>query len=160
MTKAPTSAREAALKILLEDVDPLLQRAEDCAGVLTTVQAELHTDLGNLGKLVQEYGDGQEAITAAVNRLAETVKAAEAVTLSLPKGRQPDGRAASARSSSWGSVFAAALLAAVIAAGVVGGLLYLIGHDLVEQARVGRALQQAWPTLDEATRKHVQQVLR
>ena len=66
----PASAQHAALRILLEDVDPLLQRAEEAAQTLAKVREELDADLDTLGRLVQQSLDAQPGILEAGRKLS------------------------------------------------------------------------------------------
>ena len=65
----PASAQHAALRLLLEDVDPLLQRAEEATQTLTKVREELNADLTTLGELVQRSMDVQPALLEAGRKL-------------------------------------------------------------------------------------------
>lgn len=139
-----TSAQQAALNILLEEVEPLLQRAEETSRLLTTVRDELHSDLERLGRLVQQTVDAQPPLLETGRRLAASAARMEALarpTLPAPGLDAP-------RRVAWRPC----ALSAALAAAVTAVLFWSGSQAWQEQARLGRALQSAWPTLDAATR--------
>lgn len=151
-----TSARSAAMKILLEDIEPLLKRVEDAATLLKEVRGELNADLTMLGVLAQRTTDAQPILMDAMKRLNGTASRIEAATVT--PAAAAGGRPAAA-GPNVGAIIAACLGSAVLAALLVGCGFYLLGKDTIEQARIGRALQSAWPALDAGTREKVQGVL-
>ncbi len=153
------SAQHAALRILLEDVDPLIQRAEEAAQTLTKVREELDADLETLGRLVQRSVDAQPVILEAGRKLSGS--AARIETAMQGMVLQPSSRAAVAgvsRASPW-SLWSACAVSAALSAALVMGTIWFGTRDLHEQARVGRALLSAWPSLDTATRTKVRELL-
>lgn len=139
-----TSAQQAALHVLLEEVEPLLQRAEETSRLLATVQGELHGDLERLGRLVQQTVDAQPPLLETGRRLAASAARMEASarpTLPVPEAGGP-------RRGAWRPC----ALSAALAAAVTAALLWAGSQAWQEQARLGRALQSAWPALDSATR--------
>lgn len=64
-------------------------------------------------------------------------------------------RAAGTRLPLWGVCAISATLSALI----VSGTIWIGTHDLLAQARVGRALMAVWPSLDAATRSKVHERL-
>ena len=153
------SAQHAALRILLEDVDPLIKRAEEAARTLTQVREELDADLETLGRLVQQSVDAQPMLLEAGRKLSgsaariETAMqsgALEQLARAAGKGFQP------ARPR---SVWSACAISAALAAALVTGAICFATRDLQEQARVGRALLSAWPSLDASTRIKVHELL-
>jgi len=154
------SAQHAALRILLEDVDPLVQRAEEAAQTLAKVREELDADLAVLGRLVQQTIDAQPVILEAGRKLSAS--AARIETAMQESALPPHAREAASRvtaglrpASRWG---ACAIIAA-IAAALITGVVWFGMRDVLEQARVGRALMSAWPSLDAATRTKVHDLL-
>lgn len=150
----PASAQHAALRLLLEDVDPLLQRAEDAAQTLTKVREELDADLTTLGQLVQQSLDAQPLMLEAGRKLsgsAARIEAAMQGSALLPAKT----RTAGTRLPLWGVCGISAALSAVL----VSGTVWFGARDILEQARVGRALMSVWPTVDAATRAKVQERL-
>jgi hypothetical protein len=154
------SAQHAALRILLEDVDPLVQRAEEAAQTLAKVREELDADLDILGRLVQQSMDAQPVILEAGRKLsasAARIEMAMQGSAPPPHAREAASRGtASPRSTSlWG----ACAISAAVAAALIAGVAWFGMRDVLEQARVGRALMSAWPSLDAATRTKVHELL-
>lgn len=150
----PASAQHAALRLLLEDVDPLLQRAEDAAQTLTKVREDLDGDLVTLGQLVQQSLDAQPLMLEAGRKLsasAARIEAAMQDSVATPSMT----RAAGTRLPLWGVCVISATLSAVL----VSGTIWIGTRDLLEQARVGRALMAVWPSVDAATRSKVHERL-
>ncbi|MBT2304020.1 hypothetical protein J7E70_26635 [Variovorax paradoxus] len=151
----PNSAQHAALRILLEDVEPLLKQANELAATLKTVREELHADLETLGALVQRSVDVQPALLEAGRKLNGAAGRIEAVT----RNERLDASPAPRTSSAWKPLIAASLGSALVSAALVTGVLWFAGRDVLEQARIGRALQLAWSSLDAGTRSKVREVM-
>jgi len=111
----PASAQHAALRLLLEDVDPLLQRAEAAAQTLTKVHEELDADLLTLGKLVQQSLDAQPLLLEAGRKLsvsaARIEEAMQGDAITAPRA-QKNGT----RISLWSGCTISVVLSAVIVA--------------------------------------------
>jgi ABC-type transporter Mla subunit MlaD len=151
----PTSAQHAALRILLEDVEPLLKQADEVATTLKTVRDELNADLETLGALVQRTVDAQPALLEAGRKLNGSAARIEASmggnsAVSAAKPRKPN---------SWPALLLTSVGSALLSAALVTVVLCFIGRDLLEQARIGRALQLAWSSLDASTRTKVHEVI-
>lgn len=151
----PNSAQHAALRILLEDVEPLLKQAEELAATLKTVREELHADLETLGALVQRSVDVQPALLEAGRKLNGAAARIEAATRDESLAAGPVPRMA----GPWKPMIAASLGSALVSAALVTGVLWFAGRDVLEQARIGRALQLAWSSLDAGTRSKVHEVM-
>jgi len=150
----PASAQHAALRILLEDVDPLLQRAEEAAQTLTKVREELDADLTTLGSLVQQSLDAQPLMLEAGRKLsasAARIEAAMQDSALVPT----KARASGARLPRWSVCAISATMSAVI----VSGTIWIGSRDVLEQARVGRALMSVWPSVDASTKTKVSERL-
>jgi hypothetical protein len=153
---SPTSAQHAALRILLEDVEPLLKQADEVATTLKAVHEELGADLETLGVLVQRAIDAQPALFEAGRKLngsAARIEASMGRAGSVPSAHP-------ARPPSWPAVLAASVGSALLSAALVTAVLCFIGGDLLEQARIGRALQSGWSSLDAGTRVKVHEAMR
>lgn len=150
----PASAQHAALRILLEDVDPLLQRAEEAAQTLTKVREELNADLMTLGQLVQQSIDAQPAMLEAGRKLGASAARIEAVMQgnALPP---PKLRNAGTAPRLWSACAISAALSGVL----VSGTIWLGTRDILEQARIGRALMFVWPSVDATTRTKIHERL-
>lgn len=147
------SAQHAALRILLEDVDPLVQRAEEAAKTLAKVHEELDADLKTLGRLVQQSVDAQPILLEVGRKLTASAVRIESATQErpLPAGTEP--------TQAWVPLWVACAMSAAFSAALVTGTVWLGTRDVLEQARVGRALMSAWPALDAATRTKVHELI-
>lgn len=149
----PTSAQHAALRILLEDVDPLLRRAEEAAQTLTKVREELNADLTTLGSLVQQSLDAQPLLLETGRRLSASASRIEAAMHDAPLPAKADAERIAV------PLWVACTLSAALTAAFVTGTIWFGTRDVLEQARVGRALMSAWPSLDAATRIKVHDLI-
>ena len=114
----PASAQHAALRLFLEDVDPLLQRAEAAAQTLTKVHEELDADLLTLGKLVQQSLDAQPLLLEAGRKLsvsaARIEEAMQGDAITAPRAQN------GARISLWSGCTISVVISAVIVAKASG----------------------------------------
>lgn len=143
--KAPTTAKEAALKIVMGEVASLLTEAEDITKTLDAVHKELHTDLFNLGRLVERAETMNKESKEDIKSLAKyidtkfTTNSTQAKPTIAPQNAQ--------KTNYWLPTIASALIASCI----VGAGLYFASGELVHKANIGESLQKAWPKLDKAT---------
>lgn len=154
------TAQQAALRILLEDVEPLLQRAEAAAALVQTARAGLEGDLATLAALVQRSVDAPTALLEAGRRLDSAAARIESAASAAPQRGpplRPPATASPARR--WQSGAGAALLCLASALCGAAAAVALSREDAA-QAQLGRALQRGWPALDAATRTKVEAVLR
>ena len=129
--------------------------AEEATQLLTKVREELNADLATLGSLVQASLDAQPALLEAGRKLNGSAARIEASM----GGAGAVSPAKPGRPSSWPAVLAASVGSALLSAALVAAVLCFIGRDLLEQARIGRALQSAWSSLDAGTRIKVHEVM-
>lgn len=143
----PASAQHAALRILLEDVDPLLQRAEEAAQTLTQVREELNTDLTTLGTLVQQSVELQPLLLEAGRKLSTSAARIEAA-MNGNGLSQTKARAATTSLRLWASCAISATLSGLL----VSAAIWIGARGMMEEARVGRALMSVWQSIDATTR--------
>jgi hypothetical protein len=155
---SPTSARQAALEVLLEDIEPLVKRTEDLAATLTSLHAQLQTDSTALGALVREALEAQPALLEATRRLGGSAGRIEAAAAALPAGGVASERAG-VDACWWRPALTGAATAAVAVASAAL-LAWWAGALSVHHARLGHALEQAWPALDAGTRARLEQAMR
>lgn len=153
------SAQHAALRVLLEDVEPLVQRAEAAAQLLAKVHEELDADLQTLGRLVRQSLDAQPMLLEAGRKLAASASrietAMQSSALASPASPVSQGLAGRRHAGCW----SACAISAAVTATLLTGVLWVGMRETVEQARVGRALMSVWPALDAATRSKVHEML-
>ena len=152
----PASAQHAALRILLEDVEPLLLQAQEMSATLGSVREELNKDLERLGTLVQRSVDAQPALLETGRRLASAAARIEAAL--APQQPVPAASGSSATTSAR-TRLRTSLASALVSATLVAAVVWFGGREVREQARLGRALQLAWPSLDAGTRAKVQNLI-
>ena len=122
---------------------------------MKAVRAELNADLETLGALVQRTVDAQPALLEAGRKLngsAARIEASMGGAGAVPPAKP-------GRPGAWPAVLAASVGSALLSAALVAAVLCFIGRDLLEQARIGRALQSAWSSLDAGTRIKVHEVM-
>lgn len=153
------TAREAALKIILEDVEPLIQRAEEVALLQARVETDVKEDLVLLGQLVQRTVDAQASAVSAARTLTEAVRNANQVA---EAARHQQATTSPVRSGPGAlQVGLACVASALVAAVLVFGGVYLAGgRDVIEQARLGKALSDAWPVLDQQTKDRLNSAMQ
>lgn len=154
------TAQQAALRILLEDVEPLLQRTEAAAAQLRNAHEGLESDLARLSALVQRSAEAPAALLEAGARLDSAAARIEAASAPAPARRA--GAPWRAPPPRWRSAAGAGLLCLVGVTGAAGGALaaMAMAREDATQARLGRALARGWPSLDPATRAKVEAALR
>ena len=151
----PTSAQHAALRMLIDDIDPLLRQTAAIVDTLKTVQTELHADLETLDTLVRRSVDAQPALLETGRRLSHSAARIEA-TLQTAAIAADQGRRIKNAATQHGL---ACVVAALFSIGGLTGAAWIGTRELREQARIGRALQTVWPSIDSATRTRVHQEL-
>jgi len=163
---APTTARDAAVKVLMADFAELLERLERAQREHVELQdtqrlchTELDADLEQLGTLVQgvradlaKAGDAGRAVVSAAQRLENAAARIEAGAAGAV--RRPGGPPARAGRRFGGL----AVLLAVLLVCVSGWAAYATTR-LVQQrnaVQVGTATLKAWPALDAGARRTIQ----
>lgn len=152
---SPVNAQQAALNILLEDVAPLLKQAEAIAATLTQVRGELDVKLTTLSQLVQRATEAQSIWLEASRKMAGSATRIETALENVPTGAAALPPARTKHIRLWVACMASALLSGAL----ISGLFWFHARDLVEQARLGKAMQMAWPALDAATRAKLHKLL-
>lgn len=154
-----TTAQQAALRILLEDVEPLIQRAEATGATVQTAHEGLRVDLATLATLVQRSVEAPAALLEAARRLDSAAARIEAAAAALPAA-QADGRKAAGGAARRGHLAGAALALFLAGAACGAGAVVTVARAERDDARLGRALQQAWTALDATTRAKVEAALK
>lgn len=153
------TAQQAALRILLEDVEPLLQRAEAAAAMVQAARESLEGDLATLAALVQRSVDAPTALLEASRRLDSAAARIEAAAADTP-GRRVGASAAARSPGRWRHTAMGAALMCLAGAMCGAAAAVALAREDAAQAHLGRALQRGWSSLDAATRTKVEAVLR
>lgn len=128
----PATKRDAAFRILFSELSELFAKVESLLETVQTVDASAK----------------QSART-----LQETLRAAKQVAAALPD--KPVPMVEPKKANPLTVSVCAAIVAGIVAGGVVAGCSMWIGGSR-EEARVGRAVMAAWPSLDTGTREKLQ----
>ena len=160
----PHSVRDAAVKILLGDMAPIVEKLDQATAEISTfqqnqrlIQAEFDGDMGKLGESVKAVFDhhgrlevAAKALAAAADRLETASKRFDA----SPRRSAPSVKAVASSSKPGAGTFVLALLLVIALAGC--GFL---GWKLQDQRRAsayGHATLKAWPALDEKARRTIE----
>ena len=163
---APTTARDAAVKVLMADFAELLERLERAQrehGELQDTQRLCHTeldaDLEQLGTLVQgvradlaNVGDAGRAVVSAAQRLENAAARIEAGAAGAV--RRPGGPPARAGRRFGGLAVLLAVLLVCVSAWAAYATTSLMQQRNAVQ--VGTATLKAWPALDAGARRTIQ----
>ncbi len=165
MSGSPTTARDAAVKILMSDFSDLVTRLEKARTEHFELQEtqqlchkELDADLSQLGALVQgarvDLGKASEAgrvIVAAAQRLENAATRLEGGPTAGAQ-RPGAGRGKPTKSNKGASVALALLLVGVT--GWAGYATYML-YEQKSAVQVGKATLKAWPALDTAAKRTI-----
>jgi hypothetical protein len=153
----PGSAQQAAMRILLEDIEPLVQRTEELADTLKVVQVDLHSNLETLSAMVQQGCNMQPVLLDLGRTLTGAAGRIERLSRDVTARAGAEPATVQGIARSW--LFAAMLASALLSSAILALAAATFGPDMLEHVRAGRALQRAWPTLDADTRAKVQHAL-
>lgn len=153
----PGSAQQAAMRILLEDIEPLVQRTEEVAATLKAVERDLHSELVTLNAAVRQGCEMQPLLLEAGRTLTGAAGRIERGARLQTSGSGAGGMPRAAAGRAW--MFASILVSALLSSTMLALAGWMLGADVLEYARAGQALKQVWPTLDADTRAKVQQAL-
>lgn len=142
-------AKTAALKMLLEDVAPLFDRAEQLNTTLAQVDTALRGDIERLGGMMQ-------SLEQHLSESSELMAGLQGVQRSgLKEFPVPLGTRASGHSTR--AVVVAAVGAAVMTAAIIGGGAWLLIEPTFQHEKFGRDVAAAWPRLDAETKAKISQ---
>lgn len=166
-----TTVREAAVQIILSNVGPLLDSAEELVKTTKEAHTLITADLAKLGALVtnvekllehaaenstvlvQELKAARGGVVATPAGVAAPVAVSAQVAPKVPKAlppRRPDA------GFPWLRMMAMCLLTAMMA--VTG--VTVLQLKTVEQARLGRAVVRALPQLDAVSRAKLEAAIQ
>lgn len=145
------------MRILLEDIEPLVQRTEELADTLKVVQVDLRSDLETLSAVVRQGCDMQPVLLELGRTLTGAASRIERLSRNASAMPGPGREVRPGVARRW--LFAAVLASALLSSAILAFAAWTFGADVIEHVRAGRALQRAWPTLDADTRTKVQHAL-
>ncbi|WP_139143911.1 hypothetical protein [Janthinobacterium sp. HH102] len=160
----PQTTKDAQWRILLGEVGPLLDKTEALlvsAESLSNVMKESHelitADLQKFGKKVHDWEISSDNVLQHVTHLLEKVATSQNVSPVLQKNSQPfDGKKNLVLIVS--SMFCCSIFTGILV--VLGMVSFNAKSNDYEHARIGRAVVQALPLLEPATRKKVEDALQ
>lgn len=143
----PSTAKEAALRLLIGDVETLLDRLESAKADLAEAHQLINADIQGFGNKVYQWESSIDNVMQHATYLIDQCKkvqpppapvTVQAKTPSLVKSLLP--------------MLACSVLGATIA---LGGMI-AFNYGTLEQARIGRAVNRALPYLDPDARKQLE----
>jgi hypothetical protein len=145
-------AKTAALRMLLEDVAPLFDRAEQLNTTLAQVDGALRGDIERLGGMMQ-------SLEQHLGEASELMAGLQGVQRSgLKEYPVPPGTRASGHSTR--AVIGAAVAASVITAAIIGTGAWLLIEPTLQHEQFGREVSAAWPRLDPETKAKISQAAK
>ena len=145
-------AKTAALKMLLEDVAPLFDRAEQLNTTLAQVDVALRGDIERLGGMMQ-------SLEQRLGEASELMAGLQGVQRSgLKEYPVPPSTRASGHSTR--AVIGAAIAASVTSAAIIGVGAWLLIEPTLQHEQFGREVSAAWPRLDAETKAKISQAAK
>lgn len=145
-------AKTAALKMLLEDVAPLFDRAEQLNTTLVQVDAALRSDVERLGAMMQSLeqhlGESSELMAGL-----QGVQRSGLKDYPVPPSTRSSGH-------STRTMIGAAIAASVISAAIIGAGAWLLIEPTLQHEQFGREVAAAWPRLDAETKARISQAAK
>ena len=153
MSAGPHTVKEAAVRLLLGEMGPLLEKAETAAKTLNDAHVLIERDLEQFGQLVTSLEQSLDSTRREVAQIARDVQKAKAMPMQ-GAAKQP-GKAVP------GAVSAKAMIAAIFGCGIVSALIAVAGmaafnKSTLEDARIGRAVTNALRYIDADTKQKLE----
>ena len=157
----PANSREAAIKILMGDIAPLFQKAEEISNTLVEVQgaqqlvsAEFSADAEKMGEHVQTIANHANRIEAGVNYIEAVTRRleAQAARMASPPA-QPTADAKQSKKPSGGSSKGAVgfLVVLLVLALAAAGFLFYERIQNRNTLAAGQAVLKAWTELPKSS---------
>lgn len=158
MTGGPTNKNDAALRIIMGELAPLIQRAEEIVETNRQLieaneaaHEDLNGDLMRLGETVQQMHlvseglkDGHTDYIKDIKTLAKYIEG-KFKEINVSKSTQIAPKANKA------SFWLPLLVSSLLMASVTIGAVYYMTLDSRNDALLGQRLKEAWPKLDKDT---------
>ncbi|HYD61943.1 MAG TPA: hypothetical protein VEC35_16375 [Noviherbaspirillum sp.] len=160
----PSTAKEAAIRVILGELGPMLEKADAAATMLREAHELIEKDLGALGGLVRTLEKAMVEVTDQITYLSEDVKAERAKYASIATtGTSPKSSAKGAAEPGLKLLAVVAVVSGIVAAAVTAGALMFLNQQnqqTLEQAKLGRAVANAVPHLDPGTKQKLQAAMQ
>lgn len=151
MNERATSVKEQAARMILGEIAPLIEKLDEVAAMQRDAHESVVADLqafgalaSSLERVMREGGEKFDYLTGQASMVQKTIARFE-------------GAPAPKASAGLSPVMLAALVAGAsfVSALLAAGAVLLVERSTMEQARVGRAVMQAYPQLDVPTRQRL-----
>jgi len=149
--KQPSTLKDAAARLILGEIVPLLEKADQITSSQRDVHECLEKDLQRIGAVVTTF---EHIATDATQQFAHLIDQARTVQTVI--ARFESAPKAAETKIGYKQIIAIALISSVLAAAMTAGAVVVLSRDQAQHARVGRAVNKALPLLDDATRQKLQ----
>ncbi len=152
MNPAPQTSKEAAVRIILGEMGPLLDRTDAVAKIITDGHDLVAKDLAGMGELMARV----EAVLQEAAENATTLLQEQKALRSKASGPVSKAIPGAAAPFPFWPMAACCLLSATLA---LAGMM-MFDRATVEQARIGRAVTKSLHLLDAPTRAKLQAAIQ
>jgi hypothetical protein len=149
--KQPSTLKDAAARLILGEIVPLVDKVDLLTASLRDVHECLDKDLQRIGAVVTTF---ENIATDATQQFAYLIDQARTVQTVI--ARFESTPKAPEAAIGYKQIAVIAVICSMLSAAVTTGAVLLFNRDQAEQARVGRAVQKALPLLDDSTRQKLQ----
>ena len=156
MNGGPQTTREAAIRAILGEMGPLLDRAETAANTLHQAHELIEKDLGNLGQLVTKVEETISNTMDHITYLQDQFKSIKVPAMPAPAQAAAKAVPSIDKKLIIGAMIGCSILSAVLAAGAVA----MFNMTTIEDARIGRAVSRALPYIDASTKKKLEDAIQ
>lgn len=152
----PTNLKEAAARLIMGELWPLLERAEEITAEFKVAHTVLGDDLVRIGATVTKM---ETTFADAAKHLAYLIEQARAI-----EKNQENEKASPApvpgSGFGGGKIVALVVLCSVLSAALAVGAVAMFNSSTVEHARLGRAVEKALRYIDDPTRQKLQAAIQ
>ena len=153
MTDGPRTAKDAATRILLEEVGPLLDRADSACKILKEGHELLEKDMTGLGMLVSQLETTLLApLDEAQALLLEVKKMRADASIGQPRSKMPVAQKK--------FPVVPMLVCAIFSSALAVGGMALFYSNMIEQSLNRRAATNALPYLDPITKQKLESAIQ
>jgi hypothetical protein len=151
MNEAPTTSKEAAVRLILGEMGPLLDRFDAASLIMKEGHALFEKDMHGLGAFIGRI----EAV------LQEAAESAAVLQQHFARSATPahSGKRHTSANSASVPLMHLVMCCVVSSSLVLGGML-VFNIATMEQARVGRAVAKSLPYLDQATKQKLEAAIQ
>lgn len=141
----PTNKNEAALSIIMGELAPLIEKADQLTHTFESVHEDINDDLMRLGAIAQNMQQGHNSYNEDIKQLAKYI---DAKVNQINTSKPTQTASEPIKVSFW----VPALITAIFSASMAAGAVYYITSSVRDNAQLGQQLKAAWPVLDKETK--------